>query len=136
MFGIFDRFIKSFVSFTPPEAITGKGDNFAISLVSSKFGPDSIPSLFISVYMIDLIGSSLYEAIKSEADNFEASVQASAAKKPFTASTPKIIWFGKARHACSNISLFFIAILPRMTLSTPDLKIRSKVFKSHTPPPN
>ena len=46
---LFERFIKSLISFTPPEATTGKGDNFATSDVSTKFGPESIPSLLMSV---------------------------------------------------------------------------------------
>ena len=37
------------MSFTPPEAMTGKGDNFATSDVSYKFGPESITSLLMSV---------------------------------------------------------------------------------------
>ena len=74
--------------------------------------------------------------IKSEADNFEASVHASAARKPFIASIPKIILSGKVVHAFVNSSLSFIAMLPKITLSTPDEKIKSRVSRSLTPPPS
>ena len=47
-----------------------------------------------------------------------------------------MIFSGKVIQAFVNSSLSFIAILPKITLSTPDEKIKSRVSRSLTPPPS
>ena len=121
--------------FTPPEATTGTSTASTSAFVLSKFGPDIMPSLAMSVYMIAAKGSFAASAANSRMVRELSCVQPCVATFEPLASRPRTILPLNFCAISLNHSKSCTAFVPMITLLTP---ISSNCFMEASfrrPPP-